>query len=287
MPQCSNCPKKQAILNVGELCKACFDRQNGATDELNENDLEVMDMEDEDLDRPINIATLRDILNIVKKFTDPILQKMEKLTNPLKDKTKANESKIALLEANLKEKETKIEALTQVVVNMQSSLNAIDAAKRNTNIIISGLSEQNIECTNGETLTRDDDKVRCLFDEMGVPADTTDEFEDLEISRIGERKGNATRLVKVNLKSKSKRDGVLEKSSTLKQKHAPWNKIYVKKDLHPVYTRENQRLHKKMKDLRSKNPEKEVKIVKGVLMVDGKREDSNMFFCLSASLQDF
>ena len=203
---------------------------------------------------------------------------MEKLTSPLKEKTKANESKIALLEANLKEKESKIEAMTQVIVNMQSSLNAIDASKRNTNIIISGLPEQNIELGNGETLTNDEEKVKSLFNEMDVPGDTVDTDEELEISRIGTQKGNSIRLVKVNLKSKSKRDAVLEKSSTLKQKTAPWSKIYVKKDLHPVYTKENQRLYKKMKDLRTKNPEKEIKIIKGVLLVDGKKEDTNMFF---------
>ena len=276
MPQCSSCPRKQAILNPGDLCKACFEIDN---DNADQDDVEEeVQFEDEELDRPINLATLRDILNIVKKLTDPILQKMEKLTNPLKEKTKANESKIALLEANLKEKENKIEAMTQVIVNMQSSLNAIDASKRNTNIIISGLPEQNVEHGNGETLTNDEEKVKSLFNVMGIPGDTIDISEELEISRIGEQKGNAIRLIKVNLKSKLKRDAVLEKSSTLKQKAAPWNKIYVKKDLHPVYTRENQRLYKKMKDLRTKNPDKEVKIIKGVLTVDGKKEDSNLFF---------
>ena len=277
MPQCSNCPRKQAILNPGDLCKGCFEKDDDSDDHPEVEDEEVQ-FEDEELDRPINLATLRDILNIVKKLTDPILQKMEKLTKPLKDKTKANESKIALLEANLKEKESKIEAMTQVIVNMQSSLTTIDAQKRNTNIIISGLPEQNLELGNGETLTNDEEKVKSLFDEMGVPENAIDDPDELEITRIGERKGNSIRLIKVNLKSKPKRDAVLEKSSTLKQKAAPWNKVYVKKDLHPVYTRENQRLYKKMKDLRTQNPDKEIKIVKGVLTVDGKKEDSNLFF---------
>ena len=114
---------------------------------------------------------------------------------------------------------------------------------------------------------------------MGIPEDTIDfSEEEVEISRIGVPKGNANRLIKVNMGSKLKRDGILEKSSTLKQKATPWNKIYVKKDVHPVYTRENQRLYNKMKDLWTKNPEKEVKLVKGVLTVDGRKEDSNLFF---------
>ena len=277
MPQCSNCTKKQAILNPGDLCKGCFEKDGD--DDHPDAEEEEIQFEDEELDRPINLATLRDILDIVKRFTDPILQKMEKLTNPLKEKTKANESKIALLEANLKEKESKIEAMTQVIVNMQSSLNAIDAQKRNTNIIISGLPEQNVEYGNGRTLVNDEEKVTSLFNEMGIPEGTVDfSEEEVEISRIGVPKGNANRLIKVNLKSKSKRDAVLEKSSTLKQKTAPWNKVYVKKDLHPVYTKENQRLYKKMKDLRTQNPDKEVKIVKGILTVGGKKEDCNLFF---------
>ena len=276
MPQCVSCPKKQAILNAGNLCKSCFDN-NADGDEIRDEDEEVDPLADEDLDKPINLATLRDISNIVKKLTSPIVKKMENLVKPIKEKANSNANKIALLEANLKEKETKIEAMSQIIVNMQSSLNAIDATKRNTNIIISGLPEDNIEC-DGRTLESDDDKVKCLFEIMEVEQDASDPPVQLEISRIGAPKDNSIRLIKVNMKSKAKRDVILKKAPMLKTKSEGWKKVYVKKDLHPVYTKENKRIYSKMKELKEKNPTKDIKIDKGKLLVDGKVVDSNTFF---------
>ena len=275
MPQCVSCPKKQAVLNAGNLCKSCFDK-NGAQ-ETEEANAEEEAFNDEELDKPIHLATLRDLSNVVKKITDPILKRVEKLINPIKEKANANASKIALLEASLIEKETKIEALSQIIVNMQASLNSVDASKRTTNIIISGLSEGDIECEGG-VLTNDDEKVKCLFDILEIPPDTANPPVQFEVSRIGAPRNNATRLIKVDLKSKVRRDAVLQKASSLKNRQEPWKKVYVKKDLHPVYTKENQRIYAKMKNLRRDNPDKDIKILKGALLVDGKKVDSNSFF---------
>ena len=56
----------------------------------------------------------------------------------------------------------------------------------------------------------------------------------------------------------------------------------MKKDLHPVYAKENQRIRKKRYDLATQfsknNEEKEVKIVKGALQVNGVTVDRNLFF---------
>ena len=77
------------------------------------------------------------------------------------------------------------------------------------------------------------------------------------------------------------RDKVLSVASRLKSQPI-WTKVYIKKDLHPVYAKENQRIRKKQYDLSthfsSNNEEKEVKIVKGALLVDGVVVDRNLFF---------
>ena len=56
----------------------------------------------------------------------------------------------------------------------------------------------------------------------------------------------------------------------------------MKKDLHPVYAKENQDIRKKPYDLATQfsknNEEKEVKIVKGALQVNGVTVDRNLFF---------
>ena len=96
--------------------------------------------------------------------------------------------------------------------------------------------------------------------------------------RIGQPRNNSIRLIKVNMKHKNRRDAVIEKSPRLKTKTPPWNKVYVKKDVHPVYSKENSRLYKKMMSLRTANEGKEIKLVKGALHVDGKVVDKNLFF---------
>ena len=62
----------------------------------------------------------------------------------------------------------------------------------------------------------------------------------------------------------------------------PWKKVYLNRDKHSVYRYENNRLRKKMNDLRKKpefqdNPRQRVKIVKGELLVDEIVVDRNTF----------
>ena len=99
-----------------------------------------------------------------------------------------------------------------------------------------------------------------------------------EYSRIGQTKENVTRLVKVNVGSKVTRDKIIEKASSLKDKNEFWKKIYVKKDVHPLYSKETSRLYQKMKTLKEENPNKDVKILEGKLMMDGRVVDKNLFF---------
>ena len=94
--------------------------------------------------------------------------------------------------------------------------------------------------------------------------------------------------MKVVTTSADEREKVLPLSSKLKSLPEPWSKVYVKKDLHPVYSKENQRIRKKRYDLQTQfnnnNERREVKIVNGQLQVDGVTVDRNLFFSLSASI---
>ena len=88
------------------------------------------------------------------------------------------------------------------------------------------------------------------------------------------------RMINVTLPSTDTRNMVLENTSSLKDLPVPWCKIYINKDLHPVYSRQNKRLRDKMSELKSKpqNKEKNIKIVKGKLMMDDEVVDKNPFF---------
>ena len=52
----------------------------------------------------------------------------------------------------------------------------------------------------------------------------------------------------------------------------------MKKDVHFVYAKENQRLNNRRKRLREENPESDIKIYNGKLLMDDCVVDRNMFF---------
>ena len=71
-----------------------------------------------------------------------------------------------------------------------------------------------------------------------------------------------------------------KKSKETKNRQDPWNRVYINYDLHPADVEENKRLRKKKKTLLSKdeNKNKEIKIERGSLFVDGVIVDSNILF---------
>ena len=265
MPVCTRagCGIKQSILNPGDLCKACYAAV--------ENQDPLKDL---DLTKPLKNVNLGELVDIFKSLMTPIEQKLELLTK----RSSSQDAKISLLEANIKEKDTTIATMTDIIINMQSSLNRIDANTRNDNIIIAGLQEEDINENGVGELKGDEEKVKCLFKVMGVGTDVLARVEDYECTRIGQSRDNTTRLVKVNVKSKITRDKILEKAPSLKDKGELWKKIYVKKDVHPVYSKETSRMYRKMKKLKEENPTKDIKIQDGKLMVDGRMVDRNLFF---------
>ena len=80
--------------------------------------------------------------------------------------------------------------------------------------------------------------------------------------------------------SKNNRDAIVKKSKDLKQAEDPWKDIYINHDLHPAEVEENKRLRKKKKTLlaQDENKDKEIKIEKGELKVNGEVVDTNIFF---------
>jgi hypothetical protein len=269
MPQCSSCPKKQSFLNPGNLCKDCY----GAPTE------NATTPDDIELTKKVNDMTLGDIVNVIHRIITPISEKLDKLEHYLTTNVESQNAKLELLKASVKEKEQTIDTMSQIIINMQSSLNRIDSDKRITNIMVSGLSENNIT-DNGTELKNDAEKVERLFEVMNVDAATISSLDiaTLEMSRIGQQNESVTRLLKIDVKSKATRDRILDKAKDLKGKNEPWKRVYVKKDVHIVYAKENQRLNNRRKDLREKNPSSDIKILDGKLLIDDRVVDRNMFF---------
>ena len=263
MPSCTTCQNKQAILNPGGLCRACF-----ALEEANDP------LKDMDLSKPLKNANLGELVDIFKAMMKPVELKLEQI----KQSAAAQDAKITLLQTSLKEKESTIATLTDIICNMQSSLNRIDADKRNTNIIVAGLQETDIIDNEEGEIKEVEDKIKRLVQVMNVDETIVQAADTFECSRIGQSRPGSIRLVKVNVRSKETRDMILEKAPQLKNKSELWKKVYVKKDVHPVYSKETSRIYKKMKLLKEQNPDKEIKILDGKLMVDDKVVDKNLFF---------
>ena len=105
------------------------------------------------------------------------------------------------------------------------------------------------------------------------------ETANFKYERIGKPRSDSPRLLKVNVTSKVIRNSILEKARVLRINPEPWRNIYIKKDLHPVYRKENQRIQKKIRELKQNDTaNSEIKISDGALTVNGEVVDHNSFF---------
>ena len=183
-------------------------------------------------------------------------------------------TEVKMLSDKCAQYEEDITSLKSIVAKQQQSINRFDSKERICNIMIGGLSETDI-IDNDVNLSTDLQKITAVLGKIGValPNNHT-------IIRLGQPSNNPSfhRYVKLTLESKEQRDQILQKARELKDKGEPWCKTYLKRDLHPAVLHENKRLWKKKKvmqqDEQYKN--KEIKIDKGKLLVDGAVVDCNI-----------
>ena len=57
-------------------------------------------------------------------------------------------------------------------------------------------------------------------------------------------------------------------------KNEPWKKVYLKKDVHFVYAKENQGLNNRRKELWEKNPNGDVRLENGKLLINDQIVDT-------------
>ena len=229
-----------------------------------------------DANTPVSAMTAGQMLALIQSQTKPLENKVETIDQKLDTEIHGLKTRIDVLENEVKEQKEKNETLTHIVVEMQKSLNKIDNNDREKNLMISGLPEENIQ-VDDELLESDTAKVTKLFSLIEIDGGPWN------VERIGKPPTNGkTRIAKVVFPDREKRDEAAEQSIRLKDLNEPWKKVYLNRDKHAVYRHENNRLRKKMNDLRKKpefqdNPRERVKIIKGELKVDGAVVDRNTF----------
>ena len=279
MPACAKCSKLQSKLNVGDLCKECFNPSSASINNSDGNNDGIVEISDTLLNASLSEINGLQLVSIIEATNNKL---REEIRADITKEVHILQNRVSLLETENADLQEHVGILTSIIVNMQNSLNFVDGDKRNKNVIVSGLMEGDMNGldNNDDNISGDKNKLCILLNKLDVADLNDDVLNNIKHSRIGKERPGFHRLIKVELPTSHIRNDILKNTSKLKTLSAPWDKIYIKKDLHPVYLKENQRLYKKMVELKAKdeNKEKEVKIMKGKLLVDGVVVDKNTFF---------
>ena len=262
---CTNCGKKKTkTRTIDPVSKECSECQTEPVDDL------VPQIDEETTMSNIKFS---DFKVWMKAELNPISEDIKSLKESVKE-IETQKRQIELLKARVEEHEDTIDALKNVVAKQQRSLRAQDSDIREKNLIISGISESDV-MDDGQSYHSDEEKIAGLFRTIGVNLP-----EGSTMERLGKPNDRYSRSIKLNVISKANRDSVITKSKDLKNAAEPWNMVYINYDQHPAVVEENKRLRKKKKMLKNleENKNKEIKIEKGELKVDGTVVDSNILF---------
>ena len=276
MGVCVKCGSSQPRLKAGGQCTKCFNTTHAGSVKARNNPANTATesgAESTDIpsaipgNKPINELTV-DELKIV--INDASNVRLNALTNRIK-----------LVEDANKKKDDEIAVLKSTIVAMQRSINLVDHEKRKTNVIVTGLTEENITPLGDASVETDRDKVQALVSVIQNPNETFD-TESWRIERIGNPRPGFVRAIKIVTPSSEERDKLLRAAPKVKEQPEPWNKVYLKKDLHPVYSQENARIRKRRKELTDLHQADEtpptIVIERGELKVNGITVDRNLFF---------
>ena len=169
-------------------------------------------------DKPLTELCVSDIIKIITDIVTPINEKLAGIEETMKNQQVAANNRITLLESRCTQHENKIETMSQVIASMQSCINNQDAGTREKNIIISGLSEQEIETAEKQLLSTDEEKVKHILHLIEIGDIPTKEFT---YERVGKERPGSIRMLKVNVTSKHNRNKILDKVPSLRGKNTP------------------------------------------------------------------
>lgn len=156
------------------------------------------------------------------------------------NKIKILEQKIEK-DANLSDE---INGLKKVIRNQQIYLEKLDAAERRHNLVITGLSEE-ISLLGYDS---DIEKTIHLFEVIGVHGVS---YNDITLKRIGKAGRNTIQPILIICKSELLKQSILKKAKKLKTSGTVYEKIFIKRDSHPVVRAEWSRLFKSFEDAKN------------------------------------
>lgn len=162
------------------------------------------------------------------------------------------------VEQRLQKLEKENEDMRKCAAFHQQFIESLDHRNREKDLIITGVPETGVLRDNGTEAESDEMKCQLIFGKVfqAVPLEC--------VRRLGapdrpdgwnRPDGSAPRPLKVTLRCEADRRGILANSKKLKDAHHrdnPFNKIFVKKDTHPLIRKEWSRLYEVQRNERDK-----------------------------------
>ena len=124
------------------------------------------------LDKSMSELTVREIIDVILAVNKPMNDKLDDVCREFDTKSSRLQTRVEFLETANIRKDEENNTLKSIIINMQRCLNKIDGNERNLNLIISGVSEENIVITNKDngntvSLTSDEMKISWLLRFIG------------------------------------------------------------------------------------------------------------------------
>ena len=275
--QCGKPPKTRGVVRtINPVTKVCSDCENNTGNSTEEEEFGIPD---EIANKTGAELSAKDIYTIVTSAIQGTNSKIDDLKKNVNNQIETLQNRVKILETENEKKDEEISTLRHTVINIQKALNTCDQGERSTKAIIQHLPENDMDGENGDKLRNDEEKIIQLCKLMECEQDFRN-LQGLRIDRIGREREGVPRMIKIQFPNVAARDGFVKNAKKLKEAPEIWSKVYVKKDQHPVYVGENNRLRTKMKKIKQmpENVDKTVIIKDGKLTVDGTIVDENLFF---------
>ena len=142
----------------------------------------------------------------------------------------------------LKSENSKLHAM---IMHQQNFLEGIDARERQRNAVVLGLPEDA-----DDVGANDQDKLKAVLDAIECSTSIT----DVNCKRLGQANSNKKRPLLITFSSKVSRDEVLQKAKHLKSQHSETlKKVFIKKDVHPMWRKEYERLRKVVREEKARS----------------------------------
>lgn len=221
----------------------------------------------------VNKITLMLNTNLDTKLKEFSGQLSEMFTQTLSDKLHdlklETVQKIKDLEENMNTKLNKVQKhndelkhendnLRAIVSGHQNFLESLDHENRSQDLIITGVPEDGEILEIGQkTAVDDEDKCQIIFDRIGKQTTIR------SLTRLGKTEPGRNRPLKIKVANKMERESIIENARKLKDRtnaHSITNKIFIKKDQHPLIRNEWKRLNEVWKREKDK-PENQEKVV--------------------------